>query len=69
MQTSLHTNYQPSVELKYWTADASGKEEIEKWLRNEIDGEPPLVFYASFLDWCNQQIQKLGGPRAKYPEP
>jgi hypothetical protein len=68
-RTSLRKNYQPSVELKYWTADDSGEEEIEEWLRNEIEGEPCLVFYASFLNWCNQQVQKLGDPRAKYQSP
>ena len=52
--------------MKYWTADASGENDIEEWLATEIDGEPAGVFYASFLNWCSAQVDKLKNPRSKY---
>ena len=66
MQRSARASALPSVEVKFWTADASGQEEIKEFLTNEIAGKPRLVFYASFLNWCNKHVQKLGDPRAKY---
>lgn len=66
MQNSAPKNYQPSVELKFWTADASGQEEIEEWLTKEIDGEPGAVLYASFLNWCSAKVERLKNPTAKY---
>jgi len=66
MQTSKRSDAQPSVEVKYWTASASDQSEIESWLLSEINGEPCLVFYASFLNWCSATVDKLKNPSAKY---
>ena len=66
MQRSIRDSALPNVEVKYWTADASGQEEIKEFFENEIDGEPRLVFYASFLNWCNKHVLKLREPMAKY---
>lgn len=67
MQRSARANYRPSVEVKYWAANASDQHETEEWLESELENDS-MSFYASFLNWCIAQVQKLKDPRAKYPE-
>ncbi|GAB7330882.1 hypothetical protein MBLNU13_g02410t2 [Cladosporium sp. NU13] len=43
MQRSARDSALPRVEVKFWTADALGEEEIKEFLENDIDGEPKLV--------------------------
>jgi hypothetical protein len=52
--------------VKYWTADASGQHLIEKWLEREHE-DNEFCFYASFINWCSHQVDKLKCPATKYP--
>lgn len=54
-----------SNKVTYWTADEAGQRAIKKWLKSVLEDDA-LTFYASFINWCTQQVTKFKHPLAKY---
>lgn len=50
---------------QYWTADQEGSAQIEEWLYDHLNFNY-ISFYASFINWCHQQVSRSRNPNTKF---
>lgn len=66
MPPSARISRPPSKKVSYWTASAEGSTRVKGWLVAELGEEQHQAFFASFINWCSQQVTKFRDPQAKW---